>query len=80
MNTNKDKAAYDSHDNLTECSYEVFKGSVWVIQSASQFIYTYDANNHLIDYISQNWNTANQVWNDYLQQMEFAYDANWNCT
>lgn len=79
-NANRQSYVYNAQGDLTEDIYEVYSANVWQIQMASQYIYTYDASNHLIDYISQNWNTASQSWIDFHHQTGFSYDASGNCT
>lgn len=80
MNTSREIFLYNPQGDLILESYETFNGVIWVVQAAGQYIYAYDANNHLVDYISQIWNSSTQVWNDFRHQYGFAYDANGNCT
>jgi hypothetical protein len=61
---------YDSLDNETLDKEETLVGSIWKVDYAHQYMYTYDANYTITEKIEQSWSTPDSA---FVNNMKYVY-------
>ena len=66
---------FDTSNNIITTTLQYYVSGSWV--DSILLTYTYDANNNVIDWLVQQWNTGTSTWVNY-KKTDYTYDAHNN--